>query len=67
MLCVLSMLHAPIESSKAAFERGWTKVPTSLPDRLKHKDVDWLVHGADTGVYMPQPERQWSMGCGHYD
>lgn len=40
VLCVLSMRHALTESSKAAFERAWTKIQTSLPDRLKHKDVD---------------------------
>jgi hypothetical protein len=65
--CVLSMRHPPTESSKAAFERAWMKVRTSLPDRLKHKDVDWLVQGAETGVYVPQPDNQWSIGCGHYN
>jgi hypothetical protein len=39
----------------------------TLPDRLKHKDIDWLVHGAETRVYVPQPDRQWSLGWEHYN
>jgi hypothetical protein len=38
-----------LSGSRAQLERG----RSSLPDKLKHKEVDWLLQG--TGVYVPRP------------
>lgn len=36
----------------------------TLPDRLKHKDIDWLVHGAETRVYVPPTRQAMESGLG---
>lgn len=51
MVYMLSCSEAQLESRRS-----------SLPDRLKNKEVDWLLQGA--GVYVPPPLPQWGMSCG---
>jgi hypothetical protein len=51
MVYMLSCSVAQLESRRSL-----------LPDRLKNKEVDWLLQGA--GVYVPPPLPQWGMSCG---
>merc|ERR1712000_620433 len=51
MVYMLSCSEAQLESRRSL-----------LPDRLMHKEVDWLLQGA--GVYVPPPLPQRGMSCG---
>jgi hypothetical protein len=59
VLCLTAVGGGPNESNKAAIER----LQRSLPDRLKHKEVDCLLQNTENGVYVPEPGLQRSLGC----
>jgi len=59
VLCLISVGRAENETSKAVIER----LERSLPDRLKHKEVDFLLQNTEIGVYVPEPGLQM-VECG---
>ena len=60
VLCLKVVGGEANESNRTAIER----LQRSLPDRLKHKEVDCLLQNTEIGIYVPEPGLQRSLGCG---
>jgi hypothetical protein len=58
VLCLISVGRAENETSKAVIER----LQRPLPDRLKHKEVDFLLQNTEIRVYVPELGLQRSLG-----